>query len=84
MNSETMQCTPLQLASGKELYLYSNESQIVFQMRQIAPSDDPGAQSFQVATEMSLMECVKLATTMLQKAAPLLEGAQKSESALAF
>ena len=66
MKNEAMQSVP------KEVRIYSDEDQVILQLRQSPAANDPLAQAFQVATVLTPPECVTLALTLLQKASPKL------------
>lgn len=76
MSTQELHSTKKTLPGGKEVTLYSNETQIVLQLRQVTSEGDLLSPSFQVAVPLTAAESVALAMELLRVASPQLEKAQ--------
>lgn len=85
MSTQELHSTKKTLPGGKEVTIYSNETQIVLQLRQhITSEGDLLSPSFQVAVPLTAAESVALAMELLRVASPQVEKAQALASGQAL
>ena len=69
-----MKCHPRMLVSGEQVFLYSNMSQIVLQLRRQVPTEEDLLRpSFKVAVSLTVLEAAQLARDLLSVALPQLQ-----------
>jgi hypothetical protein len=69
-----MKCQPRTLASGEQVLLYSNMSQIVLQLRRQVPTEEDLLEpSFKVAVSLTALEAAQLAKDLLNVAHPQIQ-----------
>lgn len=75
-----MKCQPRTLASGEQILLYSNTTQIVLQLRRQVPTEEDLLEpSFKVAVSLTALEAAQLARDLLGVALPQLQAGTLEE-----
>lgn len=74
-----MRCTPRDLTCGDKLHVYSDPHQIVLQLRHQVPTEENIlGNSFKVATRLTPLEAVAIATDLFTLASPRLASDSKN------